>query len=235
MPRYDWVLLDADNTLFDFDRAEDAALRRTLSHYGFPDLEGARQRYLTINRSLWARFDRGEIGQKWLLSERFAALGREFGVNYDPSEANDFYLSALGEGAWLLPGAEALCHALAGQCTLAIVTNGVARAQRKRFEASPLRAVIPHLFISEELGYQKPQREYFDSVLQALAVSHRGRAVVVGDSLRADIQGAVNAHLSSIWYAPGAPTEPCPTPPPDGPQPTWVARSHAEIADLILG
>jgi len=230
MSRYDCVLLDADNTLFDFDRAEDSALRRTLSHYGFPDPERARQRYLTINRSLWARFDRGEISQKWLLSERFAALGREFCVSYDPSEANDFYLSALGEGAWLLPGAEALCHALAGQCTLAIVTNGVARAQRKRFEASPLRAAIPHLFISEELGYQKPQREYFDAVLQALAVSDRSRAVVVGDSLRADIQGAVNARLDSIWYAPGAPV-----PPSDGPQPTWVARSHAEIAALILG
>ena len=109
-------------------------------------------RYLSINRALWNRLDRGEVRREWLVVERFAALLRALGRTGDAAALNRAYLDHLGEGSYLLPGAQALCRALAPRCTLAIVTNGVARAQRRRFEASPLNGLIPWLFISEELG-----------------------------------------------------------------------------------
>ena len=138
MPRYEVVLFDADHTLFDFDRAEREALRQTLEEAGLPADGETEARYLSINRALWNRLDRGEVRREWLVVERFAALLRALGRTGDAAALNRAYLDHLGEGSYLLPGAQALCRALAPRCTLAIVTNGVARAQRRRFEASPL-------------------------------------------------------------------------------------------------
>lgn len=227
--RYDTVLFDADNTLFDFDAAEAQALDLTLEAYGYPVDGRSRDCYLTVNRNLWERFDRGEVKREWLVVERFAALQRSLGGHHDPAEMNAFYLSRLAEAGCLLPGAEELCRALVPSCTLAIVTNGVASAQRGRFARSPLKALIPWLFISEEVGYQKPQRQFFGAVLSAMSLPPSARIVVVGDSLTADILGAVNAGLDSIWYNPnGLPGRPDIVP-------TFEARSFDQIFHLILG
>ena len=227
-PRYDFVLFDADNTLFDFDAAEHRALTRTLEHYGFPCDDHTRERYLDINRALWAAFDKGEADKDWLVVERFAALQRELGGSNDSSEMNTYYLARLGECADLLPGAEELCRTLAKECTLAIITNGVASAQRGRFSRSPLREVIPFLFISGEMGCQKPQKVFFDKVLAEMNITDPSRAVVVGDSLSADIQGAVNAGLDSIWYNPNG------VPLGDGPRPTHIMCRFSDISSAIL-
>ena len=227
--RYDTVLFDADNTLFDFDAAEAQALDLTLEAYGYPVDGRSRDCYLTVNRNLWERFDRGEVKREWLVVERFAALQRSLGGHHDPAEMNAFYLSRLAEAGCLLPGAEELCRALVPSCTLAIVTNGVASAQRGRFARSPLKALIPWLFISEEVGYQKPQRQFFGAVLSAMSLPPSARIVVVGDSLTADILGAVNAGLDSIWYNPnGLPGRPDIVP-------TFEARSFDQVLHLIAG
>ena len=227
--RYDVVLFDADNTLFDFDAAEAQALDLTLAEYGYPVDDKSRNCYLAVNRDLWERFDRGEVKREWLVVERFAALQRALGGHHDPAEMNAFYLARLAEAGCLLPGAEALCRRLAPCCTLAIVTNGVASAQRGRFGRSPLKELIPWLFISEEVGYQKPQRQFFDAVLSAMSPPPSARIVVVGDSLAADILGAINAGLDSIWYNPhglsGRPDI----------VPTFEARTFDQISGLILG
>ena len=227
--RYDTVLFDADNTLFDFDAAEAQALDLTLEAYGYPVDGRSRGCYLAVNRDLWERFDRGEVKREWLVVERFAALQRSLGGHHDPAEMNAFYLSRLAEAGCLLTGAEDLCRALAPTCTLAIVTNGVASAQRGRFGRSPLKELIPWLFISEEVGYQKPQRQFFDAVLSAMSPPPSARIVVVGDSLTADILGAINAGLDSIWYNPrglsGRPDI----------IPTFEARTFDQISGLILG
>lgn len=229
MPKYDCVLFDADNTLFDFDRAEHLALGETFGRYGVPATPENEALYLAENRALWAAFDRGEVTREFLVVERFAAFLRRLGRQGDPAEMNRTYLDLLGRQGCALPGAEELCAALAPFCTLAIITNGVTSAQRGRYQRSPLRKYIPHLFISQELGCQKPQREFFDRVLSALPAADPRRTVVVGDSLSADIQGAVNAGLDSIWYDPRGLSAPA------APVPTYTAHTFGEIGTLILG
>ena len=228
MPNYDYVLFDADNTLFDFDAAEHAALAATLERYGYSDRDTAREHYLRVNRALWAAFNKGEVTAEFLLVERFAALQRILGGGHDPAEMNVFYLARLGEGADLLPGAEALCRALAPHCTLAIITNGVPAVQRSRIAASPLSGLFPYLFISGEMGTQKPERAFFQTVFHTMGITEPGRAVVVGDSLSADIQGAANAGLPSVWYNPKG------LPPGSGPLPTHTAAQLSTISAIIL-
>ena len=228
MPRYDYVLFDADNTLFDFDRAEHQALLRTLKEHALPAGPETQALYLSINRELWARFDRGEVRREWLVVERFAALLRALDHPGDPEVLNRDYLTYLGEGAFLLPGAEALCRALAPHCTLAIVTNGVARAQRGRFDRSPLHGLIPWLFISEEVGASKPSRAFFDPVFRTMGITDRRRALVVGDNLLTDVQGGLDAGADAAWYNPRRlPADPAHVP-------TWEVADYPTLQALIL-
>ena len=227
--RYDYLLFDADNTLFDFDRAEERALQATLEFFGYPLDSDTRELYRTINRVLWRRLDLGEISREALVVERFALFDRAMGGSRDAAALNRFYLDRLSEGAELLPGAEALCRSLAPRATLALVTNGVARAQRGRLARSALNGLFPYVFISEEVGWQKPQREFFSHVCSAMAIRDRRRAVVIGDNLVSDVQGGLQSGLDAVWFNPNG------LPNPTQVRPTWEARSFSALEDYLCG
>ena len=229
MPRYDTVLFDADNTLFDFDQAERSALRRVLESRGYPFTPETEACYLEINRALWHQFDLGQVSQSFLLVERFRQFQAVMGGDHDPVRFNEDYLACLGEGAFLLPGAEELCRALMPCCTLAIITNGATMAQKGRFARSAIRDCFSYLFISQELGCRKPEKEFFDRVFSAMGLTDLSRVVVVGDNLLSDIQGGNNAGVDTIWYNPEH------LPVNDLACPKYIASDFTQIRSLILG
>lgn len=197
-----YLLFDADNTLFDFDAAEDFALGETLPAFGFPASEANKAAYRAVNSALWAAFDRGELGQEDLALRRFAELAQVLGSPAPPQAWSERYLDALSRGGQLLPGAEALCAELSGRYRLVLATNGIPRVQRARLSASPVAPYFEdRVFISGELSCRKPEKVYFDRILTALAAGP-DQCVVIGDSLSTDILGANNAGLKSIWYDP---------------------------------
>ncbi|MBP1758524.1 MAG: 5-nucleotidase YjjG [Firmicutes bacterium] len=227
MAKYDYVLLDADNTLFDFDYSEKKALGATLTHYGYPMSQEHHQAYHQANKALWKSFERGEITQEEILARRFGGFMELVGGDYDPAAMNEHFMDQLIAHGRLLPGAEDFCRSLHGRCNLVIVTNGVARVQRGRLERSPIRELFAGVFISTELGCQKPSKAYFDEVCRALPLPDRKRAIVVGDSLTSDILGGHNAGIDTIWYNPeGQPWGEI--------VPTWEARNYMEALKLIL-
>ena len=120
-------------------------------------------------------------------------------------------------------------RALAPRCTLAIVTNGVARAQRGRFEGSPLAGLVSHLFISEELGAAKPDPAFFAAVLRALGGPDKSRVLMVGDNLATDVRGGLEAGLPTVWYNPRRLPNPTPW------VPTWTVERYPQLESLILG
>lgn len=229
MPRYDIVLLDADMTLLDFERSEQEALRRILRKYGLLPTEEVEATYSKINRALWDAFARGEIDQDFLTAERFAALARVYNMSWDARQVNRDYMSALGEEGWLLDGALDFCQRLheAG-LTLAIATNGLPTAQRGRYVGTGLDQLIPHIFISMELGVAKPRPEFFHRIFEALSVTDLSRVVMVGDSLTSDIVGGNRAGIDTVWYNPK--NEPLTGPA----QPTYTAASYDDICNWIL-
>jgi len=228
MASYDIVLLDADMTLLDFRRSERAALTRVLEKYGLPRDERVCADYSRINAALWAAFARGEVDQDFLVVERYAALLRLYGSGQDPRQMNHDYETYLGEEAYLLPGAMAFCQRMrdAG-LTLALATNGLPVAQRGRYLRTGLDQVIPHLFISMDLGVAKPQAAFFDKILGALGVTDQSRVVMVGDTLGTDILGANRAGLDSIWYNPAHEDRAGPA------VPTYEADSYEAILALL--
>ena len=200
--RYDLVLMDADDTLFDYPRAAQQALEGTCRLHGLPFDDAVLARYHRINDALWKRHERGEVTQERLRTERFDTLAAELGTAANSAAMNRDYSRLLGEGAFLLPGALELCRALAPLCPLYIVTNGLSDTQHRRLAKSGLSPYLSGMFISEEVGYQKPRPEFFDAVFAAVGLADRRRAVILGDSQTSDMQGGKNAGIDTCWFAP---------------------------------
>ena len=229
MSSYRWLLMDADNTLFDFNAAEEYAITRTLVHYGLPTTGEVKACYKGANAAVWAAFEKGHISQEGLRVKRFELFLQAQGIQGDPQAWNRFYMEAMASCSTLIPGAEALCRNLSRRYILCLTTNGAAQSQRRRLEGSPLaRFFEDRVFISEEMGCHKPERVYFDKVLAALNIKPRQRtqALVIGDSLSSDILGAFNAHLDSVWLR-------WPSSKPGPVKATYEVENLAQLAQLL--
>ncbi len=207
MSRFDYLLMDADGTLFDFDRAEARALGQVLRWAGMEDGNKTRTLYSNINRALWDAFERGEVTKAQLQAQRFTQLLEALDLPGDGPAMNERYLDFLAQGDDLIPGALEVCQLLSERCRLALVTNGISRVQHGRLARSPLKPFFEHVFVSEDIGFQKPQPEYFNYVLRALGSPDPARCLVVGDSLSSDMAGGIAAGLPTCWYNPKG--QPC--------------------------
>lgn len=200
--KYSTVLFDADNTLLDFDKDENCALRKTLELYGVPVTEENIKAYVKINQGMWKALERGEITKPELKRTRFRkffdAIG--FETDADVFEVNEKYLSLLGEGGNTLEGAVELCRELKEKgYDLYIVTNGVANTQKNRLTKSGLLPYFTEIFVSETVGHQKPKKEYFDYVLSHINEKDIDKIILVGDSLTSDIKGANQSGITCVW------------------------------------
>lgn len=225
---YDIVLLDADMTIWDFEASEKLALKDTVEFIGGEMTPEVAAFYHEVNSALWQAFDRKQVTKEELSDRRFARLLEYLGKQGDPLALNRYYQSRLGEHSIMLPGAEQMCRTLAERCTLYILTNGMHVAQVGRFEKSPVKQYIRDMFISEDLGCQKPDREFFEKVFSAIGLQDKSRAVMVGDSLTSDIQGGINGGVDTIWYNPkGKPLDPAIVP-------TYTASSMDEVVERVF-
>jgi len=200
--KYDYILLDADGTLFDFDAAEANALKKSFYHFGISFQDNMLIKYHTINQMLWRKFEFDEITLKDLQRKRFEMLFDHIKVSFDTAEFHKYYAVQLADNAQLIDGAFEVCQQLCKKSKLAIVTNGISVTQNKRFYKSPLKELITAIFISEDIGYQKPQIEYFQFVFDALHINEKNKILIVGDSLSSDMQGGNNAKIDTCWYNP---------------------------------
>jgi 2-haloacid dehalogenase len=227
MPKYEVVLLDADETLFDFRKAEGWALREAFRQRGRALTDGAAAAYDEINAGLWRRLERGELDQRTIRSERFRLLFERLGMDEDPLAFGELYVERLSTAAFLLDGAEELCERLSATRRLAIVTNGIADVQKSRLARSPIARFIEKAIVSEEVGAAKPDPAIFAKALELLGVSDKSRVVMVGDSLASDIKGGIAFGIDTCWVnLRGSAPDPAIAP-------TYTARSLAEIERFV--
>ena len=225
---YDIVLLDADMTIWDFEASEQLALADVVESIGGVLTEDVFAYYHQVNSALWKAFDLKQVTKEELSFRRFDALLQYLGKEGEPLAMNAYYQQRLGEHSIMLPGAEEMCRKLAEGCTLYILTNGMHAAQVGRFEKSPVKQYIKEMFISEDMGCQKPDKEYFQKVFHAIDLQDKSRAVMVGDSLTSDIQGGINGGVDTIWYnAKRKPHDP-------NIMPTYTAYTMEEVVELVF-
>ena len=110
--KYPYLLLDADNTLFDFDAGNWHAFHEVCARYDIPDTEESFQCYKRCNNAMWAAFDRGECTKDFLVVERFRRFLKEMGLDRDAARCNELHLQVLGQNTLLLPHALEVCRGL---------------------------------------------------------------------------------------------------------------------------
>jgi 2-haloacid dehalogenase len=203
---YPWLCFDADGTLFDYDHAENIALKQAFQSLHIPFEDTYLDIYGRINQQLWQALERREITPTVLQVRRFELLLETLHLAGSPTQISAAYLEQLALRAELIDGAADVLHALEGACRFAIVTNGLQAVQRSRLAHSAIRDCISELIISEEVGAAKPKPAFFEAAFARLGHPARSDVLVIGDSLSSDMQGGVDYGLDTCWYNPaGAP------------------------------
>ena len=196
------LLLDLDDTILDFQKAEYIALGKTLEHFGIEPKEAVRSRYSQINREYWEKLERKELTRAQVVSGRFAQLFDELGVAGDAEECAVRYAQNLGIGHYFLPGAEDALKVLSQKYRLFMASNGNLSVQRGRLKSANISHYFEDIFISQEMGADKPSIEYFDRCFARIKDFDREKTMIVGDSLTSDILGGNNAGIATCWVNP---------------------------------
>ncbi|MBR6782826.1 MAG: YjjG family noncanonical pyrimidine nucleotidase [Clostridia bacterium] len=226
---YSIALFDADNTLLDFSRAEHDALCECLSARGISTDEDTVALYSAINDSHWKRLERGETTRSRLRVERFTEFFSAVGYSSDPVAMADDYVEALSRQSHLIDGALELIQSLYGRCGLYIITNGITSVQKSRFGRCPLAPHFDRCFISEEMGFAKPDKRFFDLVKASVPNFTPEETIVIGDSLSSDIKGGINAGLATCWFNPNGHNAPSDM------DITYIVSRLSDIRAIIFG
>ena len=201
--KYKYLLFDLDHTLLDFDTAEDVALTQLLKEEGVEDIQAYKDYYVPMNKLLWKNLELKKITKKELVNTRFAKLFAHFGIEKDGAylaERYQFFLSKQGQ---TFPGVEDLLRKLISQgYELYAATNGITSIQTGRVKQSGISPYFKEIFISEQLNTQKPDAEFYEKIGARIPNFNKNHALMIGDSLSADIQGGNNAGIDTIWYNP---------------------------------
>ena len=199
---YQWLLFDADGTLFDYDRAEALALEKTFRYVGAPFEQRYLDEYQRINRQIWQALEQKQITPDVLRVRRFELLFEKLGIAISPVVFSEAYLKYLADCEELIEGAQEVLDALRAKYRFAILTNGLQSVQRNRLAHSAIKNDIAALVISEKIGFAKPERGFFDAAFARIGNPPKERALMIGDSLSSDIQGASDYGIDSCWYNP---------------------------------
>lgn len=201
--KYDLILFDIDDTLFDFQASERISFDSVCRANGL-ELRAAELllSYKVISQELWRRLERGEMSKEMLKTLRFAQLANQHGLKFDAELVAKAYLDSLSSSHHLIEGALEICQHLSQYARLAIVTNGIQAVQKSRLSLSPIGAYFEFTVVSEECGYSKPDPRIFEAALARANVTEKSRVLMVGDRLEADILGARSAKIDSCWFNP---------------------------------
>lgn len=196
------ILLDLDDTIFDFHKAEHIALSKTMRSLGIEPKREILDRYSVINLWHWKQLELGKMTRREVLCGRYRQLFSEYGIAAGAEQAQELYETNLSIGHYFMPGAEELLQGLYGKYRLYLASNGTATVQHSRLRSSGIERYFEDIFISEEIGADKPSREFFDAAFGRIPDFKREETVMIGDSLSSDIRGGKNAGIRTVWFNP---------------------------------
>lgn len=210
------ILIDVDNTLLDFDACVKAALRDGFAHFGLPPYQEEMFPVFTaVNNALWHRMELGELTREELLAIRFDRIFEALGICFDGVTFEEYFRRYLFDSTIHVEGAEALLQYLAGKYVVCAASNGPYEQQIHRLKVSGLAPWLTHSFISEQVGAEKPSREFFDVCMKVLRTSDPTgttavgtdlsglgpeEVMMIGDSLTADMAGGIAYGMQTCWY-----------------------------------
>lgn len=202
MKDYQFLLFDLDDTLLDFKEAEKMALPKLFNAHQLPLNPEIEDVYHEINSGLWKALEEGQITREQLMETRFGKTFEYFGRKVNGRALDAEYRSYLAESKVFVEGAFELIQTLAPHYDLYITSNGISDTQNKRLEVTGLAPYFKQVFVSENTGYQKPMKPFFDYVFECIPNFDQKKAMIIGDSYSADIIGGAGANIDTCWLNP---------------------------------
>ncbi len=201
--KYELILFDADETLFDFKKAEKQALERTMFALGLDYQENVHLPiYKKVNTGLWRELEDGLITQNQLKTERFKRFSTAIEVKCDEHNFSKLYTEFLGQGSFLFDDSIKLIKSIYQHCKLMIITNGLTTVQDNRIRKSEIAKYFDEIIVSEDIGVSKPNPKIFEYSVDKIQEIDKSKILMVGDSLSSDIQGGINFGIDTCWYNP---------------------------------
>ena len=198
------LLWDIDGTILDFLAAEKAAIRCLFRELALGECNDEMiARYSAINKKYWRMLEEGRMTKPEILVGRFHEFFAGEGIVTDADYFNRTYQVRLGDTVVFIDRADELLRELkAAGLRQYAVTNGTRVAQHKKLTNANLWEVFDGVFISDEIGAEKPSCEFFDHVFSAIGEVNKEETLIIGDSLSSDIRGGMAAGIHTCWYAP---------------------------------
>ena len=223
------IFLDLDDTLLDFQGGERRSIIRAFRDMGLPTDEAIIRRYIEINLDCWHALERGEMTKDQVLVDRFQILFSEMGISASAERAQEIYEAYLCTEHDFLPEAQKLLDGLSErEYRLFMATNGIPTVQKPRIADSGVAKYFEQIFISEEIGYAKPQIEFFYACFDRIESFDVSEAMIVGDSLSSDIKGGINSGMLTCHYNPK-------DKPYDHIKPDYKIKTLSELLTLLDG
>lgn len=201
--KYEVIIFDADETLFDFKKSERYAFKNAMVEFNIKYDENYHLKiYHDINTAIWKEFEDGLITQQKLKVERFKRLSDKLNANFNEVEFAKSYMNHLSNASFLYDNSMELVESLCKNYKLAIVTNGLKDVQNKRIRKSIIAEYLEDIVISEEVQVSKPNPKIFDLSLNNMNHTDKSKVLIVGDSLTSDIKGGINSGIDTCWFNP---------------------------------
>jgi 2-haloacid dehalogenase len=198
--KFSTILIDLDRTVLDFDTTEALSIEKTFTHFGLPFSKQILQLYISNNFKYWKLYEMGQLTTAQVDIKRFEDTFATMGVTCDIASLSNYYQRCLDAGYELCPNAVEMLQFVKQHFKVYAVTNGAITTQKLRLAGSGIDKYFDGLFISDEIGYSKPQKEFFDHVLANIEETDKSKILLVGDSVATDIIGAKNAGIPTCWY-----------------------------------
>lgn len=201
--KYDIIIFDADETLFDFKKSEKDAFKNTMLEFNIKYDENYHFKiYKDINTAIWRDLENGLITQKKLKVERFKRLSDALNAGFDEVEFSKSYMKHLSYASFLYDDSLALIESLSKDYRLSIITNGLKDVQNNRIRKSIIGKYFEDIVISEEVEVSKPDPKIFEHALNNLQYTDKSKVLMIGDSLTSDIQGGIDFGIDTCWFNP---------------------------------
>jgi putative hydrolase of the HAD superfamily len=227
---YKHLFFDLDNTLWDFKANAKAAFYEVFERLDLlgriTDFDTFLRTYEKYNEHLWTEYRKGKVRKDHMRIERIALTFRELGIE-DPEltkKVGDLYVATAPQKTNLFPMVHETLQYLSTKYKLYILTNGFAEIQVQKVNNCGLQSYFSKLFMAEMVGYQKPDRRFFEYAIKSVH-AHKNECLMVGDDPDADIRGGWNAGIDQVFYNTGKKV--CAV------KPTWEIDSIDALMEIL--
>lgn len=195
-----YILVDLDNTLIDFNECARNSIITNFEKFGLPYREDTLDIFIRENNKIWKRHENGEIGREHIRKDRWNIIFKVLDIDFDGAVMEEAFEYGVSQNACPIDGAYDLLDYLKGKYKLYVASNGFRFVQENRLKIGDFNKYFDGVFVSEDFGFAKPSKEFFDNVIRELGNPPLDEILMIGDSISADIIGAENYGIDTVWF-----------------------------------